>query len=481
MQQKGNQGDKYMSNNNGKKRKNQPGYEKGQDKIGRTAWLKTVQRASDDVAAEIGMVQDDYLDIMHATAAAKMAGNDEAYERLLDRSAKVRQTLNDLGRFGMALNENGEGFEEWMDNYLKFKHQAGINSSARKTANLEERYKNMKYPKEVFLDTVNGVNFIIGDRKEFEEAIGYYKDNYKNKVSQEENPYENKNWDDEKEPTIQVSTHEDDEPIDTQQYYDTTDNDEGNTKKKKQKKPGNGEPRDYKKDSVLRDMEKRTGISNFGHTRMTRPIRIGRFVIYMGKDSFQKRFPWVVPSSVALNVGGGLTARLWSQNYEPAMISSMDLPGGLSFRTTPKLKSKRNKGKEENVIPHIDEEIDDNFYESDSDQREENPQKKNNERLRDRLKDFFSPPKDSKPQRRGNIPRNTQRPQRKVSQKERLQRLQTQKRRNEDVMRQRIEERRREKRRKQEQRDRQREEARRAYEYQRRLDEEQFEREFADF
>lgn len=474
-----------MSNNNGKKRKNQPGYEKGQDKLGRTAWLKTIQRASDDVAAEIGMVQDDYLDIMHATAAAKIAGNDEAYEKLLDRSAKVRQTLNDLGRFGMALNENGEGFEEWMDNYLKFKHQAGINSSARKTANLEERYKNMNYPEEVFLDTVNGVNFIIGDKKEFEEAIGYYRDNYKDKVSQEENPYENRNWDDEEEPTIQVSTHEDDEPIDTEDYYDDAHSGKENashrknSKDQKKEKPRKREPRDYKKESVLRDMEKRTGVSNFGHTRMTRPIRIGRFVIYMGKDSFQKRFPWVIPSSIALNVGGGLTARLWSQNYEPAMISSMDLPGGLSFRTTPKLKSKRNKGNKENVIPHIDDEIDDDFY--NSDQREDVLRKKNNSSLKDRLKDIFSSPVDSKPQRRGNAPRNAPRAQRKESQKEKLQRIQNQKRRNDEVMRQRLEERRREKIRKKERRNRQREEARKAYEYQRRLDDEQFEREFADF
>ena len=479
-----------MSNNNGKKRKNQPGYEKGQDKLGRTAWLKTIQRASDDVAAEIGMVQDDYLDIMHATAAAKIAGNDESYEKLLERSAKVRQTLNDLGRFGMALNENGEGFEEWMDNYLKFKHQAGINSKARKTANLEERYKNMNYPEEVFLDTVNGVNFIVGYRKEFEEAIGHYKDNYKDKVSQDENPYENRNWDDKEEPTIQVSTHEDDKPIDTEDYYDDANSEKGNhshntdrkEQKKEEEKAGKRKPRDYKKESVLRDMEKRTGVSNFGHTRMTRPIRIGRFVIYMGKDSFQKRFPWVVPSSIALNVGMGLTARLWSQNYEPAMVSSMDLPGGLSFRTTPKMKSKGSNRNEEKVIPHVEDEVDDDFY--NSDQKENIPRKKsNNPSLKDRLKDFFSSPADSKPkpQRRGNIPRNAQRTQRKESQKEKLQRIHNQKRRNDEVMRQRIEERRREKRRNKERRNKQREEARKAYEYQRRLDEEQFEREFADF
>lgn len=365
-----------MKIGNGKKRKNQSGYEMGTDSLGRKAWIKTIEAASKDITEEIGMVQNDYLNVMQNAAAAKLANNEELYQELLEKSARIRSTLHEIGNFGMSLGEKGVDTKEWMDNYLKFKQYAGIDAEGRQSVSLKDRYENMDYSEEVFLDTVGGVQYLIGTKEDFEKTIKKYSDNYREKINSDEDPYEDRNWEDvektEVMPKVRTGA-----PISEEYYSKQQPNPRGEAIKG-EKEPyfvdeGNyeeyemgGNGRDYKSNSLIRSIENKTGLSQLGYTRMTRPIRFGPLWIFIGKDSFQKNFPWIIPSSISLDTGFGVRARLWSQRFEPAVVSSVDLPGGLSFRTTPKLKKRKQEGyqkekfsSDEEFNDFIDESIDD--------------------------------------------------------------------------------------------------------------------------
>lgn len=89
--------------------------------------------------------------------------------------------------------------------------------------------------------------------------------------------------------------------------------------KKKRTSAGPGRP--SKQSGVLTSVEQATGLDRYGSTRITWRPRLGPLIMNMGRNG---------PSSLSLAVGP-IRYRLWSRTHKQG-LSSLDLPGGMSFR-----------------------------------------------------------------------------------------------------------------------------------------------------
>lgn len=89
----------------------------------------------------------------------------------------------------------------------------------------------------------------------------------------------------------------------------------------KRKRTSAGPGRPSKQSGVLTSVEQATGLDKYGSTRVTWRPRLGPLIMNMGRNG---------PSSLSLAMGP-MRYRLWSRTHKQG-FSSLDLPGGMSFR-----------------------------------------------------------------------------------------------------------------------------------------------------
>lgn len=388
----------FNKRDNGKKRKGQKGFRLGRDRAGRKAWLKDVEAASTSVITDANNITDDFLTTVQAAAQAKLQGEDGAYKSLVVKAAQIQSTIHSLGHLTALLSEsNKDNIEQWKENYTQFRSLSGLDSSHEVYNPVEEystKYAYKKFNKEEFFDTIKGVERYISDISTVYDFQKAYEDNYADKVrkfKQGEAIYEYiaegkipngaiapewseerhipdpkaiegvpKDKDKDKDKGAKDRKQNPPQPDNPQQsskkgpnisdtqpipvvdidddhiYYDY---DEPVVKRK-------GRPR---QDNIFTRLEDALGLTGQGSFRITKRFRVGPFNIMVGRNSFSSKFPFFVPSSITLSTGNYMRLRLFDQNsgfvlnpksVDPRqwgkVVSSVDLPGGLSFRGTPR-------------------------------------------------------------------------------------------------------------------------------------------------